>query len=57
MKITWTNCADGMPPNTKDRVIVVGLRVKEPHYYYGNFINSAITKEDAANWQWTPYTP
>ena len=54
--ITWTKCSERMPPNTKCKIIVRGSNVKDPHYYFGSFLNSAISEQDAVNWEWTPYT-
>ncbi len=58
MKITWTNCADAMPPDDDTKVIVMdiptqgtgtvtGHELKDLQDYWG----------DNAETQWTPYTP
>lgn len=54
MKITWINCADAMPPDDGNLVIVKdldGLVCKE-----GYIVNAWKDRFDETA-KWTPYTP
>ena len=64
-KITWTNCADAMPPDD-DREIVIQRVVDDPAIFAlkGELISTPaneiwfdIDENKLDHWQWVPYTP
>jgi len=54
-KITWTNCADAMPPD--DELVIVrtwtGHFIKLTKYA----LEPSVNLYGAENYKWTPYTP
>lgn len=54
-KITWTNCADEMPPYSRRYII---LKLESCNKLFLKIMVSDELKEmDTTDWQWTHYTP
>ena len=59
MQITWTNCADKMPPDENIKIIAIFLPSGKHMINYGHILNSVlriINRNTEHNWKWTPYT-
>lgn len=55
MQITWTNCADAMPPYNRKYLI---LKLESGNKLFLKIMVSDELKEmDVTGWQWTEYTP
>lgn len=55
MQITWTNCAEQMPPDEQTKIII-----NDGNNYYifeGYMIHIGWMKAVAINHKWTEYTP
>lgn len=56
-EITWTNCADAMPPDDLVEVIGRWSWNNKPELCFVAYIKIKITKDDAHEYEWTRYTP
>ena len=60
MQITWTNCAERMPPDDNTEIIVLSSADGEYHKLTGAFLNGPLQKKYGvrlAEELWTLYTP
>ena len=53
MQITWTNCAEQMPPDDKD--VICKSYVTDGSIKYTKVVG-ALFKLTTENWQWTEFT-
>ena len=53
-KITWTNCADAMPPD--DVLVIVKSWTGNIFKLTRYALNSSVALYGAENYKWTPYT-
>jgi hypothetical protein len=54
-EITWTNCADEMPPYNR-RYIILKLE-RSNKTFLKLLVSDELRGMDTTCWHWTPYTP
>ncbi len=57
MNITWTNCADEMPPDDETEIIIRHVEDKEPILTPANEVFYDIDTLYKECWEWTEFTP
>jgi len=55
--ITWTNCADEMPPDDDREILIRKVGCVDSIQTPANEIYYDINDEELHRWEWAPYTP